>query len=465
LLSSIKPSIYLFPVFCSKDVRSSRRRGTNREEREEIAMRQVNTHLKTLLVGAVLAACYGLSPSAAFAATVTVGNCQGSSPYSTIQAAVNAVPAASTVNVCPGDYFEQVIIAKALTLQGIAAGNAEAAVIFPPTAGLAQSTTSLVPSDGGFPLAAGILVSGAINVKLSNLTVDGTGNDADTCGLNVIGILYQNASGTVNEVVARNQTLPGFTGCQTGVGIYVQSGAGGKSTVTVSNSSVHDYQKGGIVGRGIGTTLTASGNSVRGLGPDPLVAQNGIEIGVGATGTISNNAVADDIYQNAVTPGDGASGILVFASTKVQVVSNTIGNNQFGITIASDPVLGVADSATIRNNNIFGTILFDGIDLCSNKNVATGNNVVDSAQSAVHFDDTCGTTGNQNTVSGNTINEACAGLLRGSTTSGNVVVLNTAFNVVNQILSGDTCSSSDAPAVATTSAIATDGLASPTRQY
>jgi pectin methylesterase-like acyl-CoA thioesterase len=209
--------------------------------REEIVMRQVNLHFKMLLAGAVLAACGGLSASAAFAATVTVGNCQGSSPYSSIQAAVNAVPPASTVNVCPGDYFEQVIIAKALTLQGIAAGNAEAAVIFPPTAGLTQSTTSLVPSDGGFPLAAGIFVSGAINVKLSNLTVDGSDNDVETCGLSVIGILYQNASGTVNEVVARNQTLPAFTGCQTGIGIYVQSGAGGKSTVTVSNSSIHDY--------------------------------------------------------------------------------------------------------------------------------------------------------------------------------------------------------------------------------
>jgi parallel beta-helix repeat protein len=205
---------------------------------------------------------------------------------------------------------------------------------------------------------------------------------------------------------------------------------------------------------------------VRGLGPDPLIAQNGIEIGVGATGTINNNAVANDIYQNAASPGDGASGILVFASTKVQVVGNTVGNTQFGITIASDPVLGVADSATIRNNDIFGTILFDGIDLCSNKNVATGNNVVDSAESGIHLDDTCGTTGNQNTVSGNTLNEACAGLLRGSATSGNVVILNTAFNVVNQILSGDTCSSSDARAVvATTSAITTDGQASPSRQY
>lgn len=368
----------------------------------------------------------------------------------------------------PRDYFEQVIIAKALTLQGIAAGNAEAAVIFPPSAGLAQSTTSLVPSDDSFPLAAGIFVSGASNVKLSNLTVDGTGNDVETCGLNVIGILYQNASGTVNEVVARNQTLPGFTGCQSGIGIYVQSGAGGNSTVTVSNSSVHDYQKDGIAGRGIGTALIVTGNSVRGLGPDPIIAQNGIEIGLGASGTVSNNAVADDIYQNAVNPGDGASGILVFASTKAQIVGNTVGNTQFGIAIASDPVLGAADSATIRNNNVFGTILFDGIDLCSNKNVAVGNNVVDSAESAVHFDDTCGATGNQNTVSGNTINEACAGLLRGAATSGNLVFLNSAFNVVNQILGGDICTSPDAPAVVANTAAAggaNDRQASPSRPY
>lgn len=159
----------------------------------------------------------------------------------------------------------------------------------------------------------------------------------------------------------------------------------------------------------------------------------------------------------------GLSAAVAFAATVT--VGNCQGSSPYSTIQAAVNAVPAA-STIIRNNNIFGTILFDGIDLCSNKNVATGNNVVDSAESGVHLDDTCGTTGNQNTVAGNTINEACAGLLRGAASSGNVVVLNTAFNVVNQILSGDTCSSSDAPAVvATTSAIATDGSATPSRQY
>ena len=44
-----------------------------------------------------------------------------------------------------------------------------------------------------------------------------------------------------------------------------------------------------------------------------------------------------------------------------------------------------------------------------------------------------------NTVIHNTINEACAGILAGTGTSGNTTTPNTFFNVTNIILSGDVC--------------------------
>jgi len=53
------------------------------------------------------------------ASTVIVGTCSNQFPqYPTIQQAVNAVPAGSTIYVCPGNYPEQVIINKALSLKG-----------------------------------------------------------------------------------------------------------------------------------------------------------------------------------------------------------------------------------------------------------------------------------------------------------------------------------------------------------
>ena len=41
-----------------------------------------------------------------------------SAAFKTIQSAVNAAPAGGTVVVCPGTYYEQVVISKPLTLTG-----------------------------------------------------------------------------------------------------------------------------------------------------------------------------------------------------------------------------------------------------------------------------------------------------------------------------------------------------------
>ena len=65
---------------------------------------------------------------AAHASTVYVGGC-GSPSFTTIQLAVNAVSAGSTVNVCPGTYPGQVIINKNLTLNGIQSANNDALVV------------------------------------------------------------------------------------------------------------------------------------------------------------------------------------------------------------------------------------------------------------------------------------------------------------------------------------------------
>jgi len=122
------------------------------------------------------------------------------------------------------------------------------------------------------------------------------------------------------------------------------------------------------------------------------------------------------------------------------VSNNTIGNTQFGIVTESAGTGFLADDATITGNKIIGTQIFDGIDLCSNGNTATGNELNSSTEAAIHLDDSCGSTGNNNTTKSNTINEACAGVLTGSGTSGNADTPNTMYNVINTVLTGDTCS-------------------------
>src|ERR1039457_1195532 len=119
----------------------------------------------------------------AFSATVAVGTCTTLVHFATIQLAVNSVAAGSTgsiIMVCPGKYPEQVaIIAKGLTLEGIASPAGDAAVILPPATGLVANTADV---DTGKPIAAQLLVQNAPGpVSISNLTVDGTGNAITSC--------------------------------------------------------------------------------------------------------------------------------------------------------------------------------------------------------------------------------------------------------------------------------------------
>jgi parallel beta-helix repeat protein len=405
--------------------------------------------------GLALAFTIFAAVSANAAGTVFVGGC-GTPSFATIQDGVNHATAGSTVDVCPGTYPEQVSINKRLTLQGIAVGTANQAIVAAPAGGVVANTVSLTT---GELIAAQIWVHDTTAVTISNLTVDGAGNGISSCSPDLVGVYYQDASGVVNHIVTRNQTA-GLTsplnGCQWGLGIFVQSGVStvtgksGTSTVTVLNSSVHDFQKNGITGNEVGTTINAVLNQVRGQGPTTGAAENGIQIADGAEGEVANNSVIDLIYSPCVSISDcaaTANGILVDDSQGINITSNHVGNTQGGVAIVGDGASS-ADDQTISGNVLDGTLVFDGIDVCgSNGGTINNNTVAGSGQSAIHLDSTCtaigGPAGGGASVSNNTVNEACAGILNG--TSGNTIsASNSFFNTTNTTLVGDSCTVSQA---------------------
>lgn len=374
------------------------------------------------------------------AATVQVGTCrQGLPSFATIQSAVNAASPATTILVCPGTYPEQVMISKALTLRGVPSGTSAAAVIAAPAGGIVANTTSLA---SGNPIAAQVVVTGTPDVHISNLTIDGQNNGMSGCtGITLVGLYYRNASGSAEHLAVANQALTGDSiGCQTGLGIYAESGSGGSSVVTISHNHVQNYQKNGITGNELGTILTISDNTVVGQGPTNGAAENSIQLGFGATGTITSNTAIDDIWapDTISDSADAASGILVFASSNVKVSGNTVGNTQFGIAVVSDPVAGPADGVTITGNQVSATRIFDGIELCGSSNVVRRNAINGSDEAAVHVDSSCGAVAN-NIVSGNTINDACAGIMLGTAAGANVIGKNTFFNVRQTTTTADQC--------------------------
>src|SRR5450432_3472009 len=396
---------------------------------------------RRVLLAAPMVILASLSAQQVMAASVVVvGNCVPNSVhFTTIQGAVDAVPSGSTIKICPANYPEQVVVNKNLTLTGVNSGTIDNPVLVIPSGGFVQNTASLT---SGHPIAAQILVqSPATSVIITKLAVDGSNSNLNGgCGdTRLIGIYYQNASGTVGFVTARNQAQDAANfGCQdsAGLGIFVQSASPSTSTVTIQNSTVRGYQKNGITGSEVGTTVTIANNSVVGAGPT-TTGQNGIEVGFGATGNVRNNTVADDDFNGDPTAGSG-SGILIFDSGNMTITGNFVINVQNGIPIVTDGTLP-ADNHTVANNHVSNTHFGDGIDLCSNGNSVTGNVVFSSGQAGIHLDSSCGSTGNNNTVSKNTVNEACAGILLGSGTGNTFPLPNLVANVANTTLAGDVC--------------------------
>ena len=375
----------------------------------------------------------------AFSATVTVGSCTSPVRFATIQQAVNASPSGTVIKICPGNYPEQVaIIAKNLTLEGIEYETEDAVVILPPAGGLVANTTDV---DSGDPVAAQLVVQNAGSVSISNLTVDGTGNGL-SCGPDVRGILFQNSSGTVNHVAVRNQVPNGIpNSCQVGQSIWVETASSYSSIVTIEHSSVHNYNKNGITGNDAGTNLTLTGNYVQGAGVVPGgAAQNGIQVGFGATGTIKDNTVIDNIYGDPTVAA--SADVLLYRAAEnsnITISSNVVGNSQLPIALYTDSVGVYGDGVSVTGNRVFGASTYDGIDVCTNGNTVKGNTIVNSAESGVHLDASCISTGHNNTVTGNVILEsACAGILDDTNGAGGNTITNDIYFTVPFTLTSST---------------------------
>lgn len=362
-----------------------------------------------VLTGTIVA----VAPRTASAAgtTIIVGAKSAScnAQYATIQAGVDAATPGGTVRVCPGTYPEQVTIAKPLTLRG------ENAVVIEPSSVTANATGTA----SGQAIAAIVLVQNTTDVGIDNVAVDGANNGIGGCSPDLVGILYQNASGEVNHAAVRNVKLSAsLNGCQSGDAILVQSGGGEMSVVNVTNSSIHDYQKNGITANESGTQVEIDHNVVTGIGPTTGAAQNGIQIGFGAAGSITRNTVANNVWSPCTSLSSCAAagtGILVFESDGVTVRNNKETVAQVGISIN-------ANHASVTNNQVSDSIVADGIDLIGSSNDAESNAITHSDDAAVFI------AGNGNTVQANTINEAAFGILKVSGSTGNLITNNTSFN-------------------------------------
>jgi parallel beta-helix repeat protein len=266
--------------------------------------------------------------------TYIVGTCKSGTRFSTIQSALDASPAPNTVEVCPGQYNEQITISKPVTLEGISLGSADQVRIYTPAGGLKVNAEIYTGDTVLTPAAAQIFVDNAGgSVNLTNLVVNGVANGQSGSGAFVIGILYQQTPGTINHVIAFNQN-----GANTvGWGIYLQGGSS-DPLVTVENCSLYDFSQGAIWA--IGTTDAPNLRAVIENNFVSSASQSTYDIVAeeSTNSTVSGNVVSGGLY-----------GIYI-VTTEGSVSGNTILGSEIGIDLT-------VDGASVKSNKMYGTIL------------------------------------------------------------------------------------------------------------
>lgn len=293
-------------------------------------------------------------------------NADCSSPgFTSVQTAVDVANPGDVVYLCgTTPYAEQVIITKSITLTGDPGASLVAPNPFPAPQPLRlppQFTTDnlFVPQTVVFVWGTGA------NVKIKNLTITGVMPGNGSCAEQEFGVLAIDG-GTVtlnkDKVLNIQDSNTGLYGCQFGVAVqigreywptadfssYVTEKFVGHATIT--NTIVAGYQKNGITVDGPGTTATLSLNTVTGAGRNngnpfsSTIAQNGIQIGRGASSSVLNNTVSGNSYTGSAPASDG--GILVFGgpcgdssdtplTTNTQIGYNTLQDNDIGVYVSN----------------------------------------------------------------------------------------------------------------------------------
>lgn len=214
--------------------------------------------------------------------------------------------------------------------------------------GAGHTITAVDPAGGHF---TGAVVQNAGNMaSVTNLvvTAGGLANVCDGRADRLRGIMFEGASGSImgNVVTGLNQ---GPSGCQEGNAIEVRNAPfdgthPDTQTVEVSHNTITDYQKTGIVANG-DVDVAVHHNVLGASATQENLAANGIQLGFGAMGSVTQNQVEGNQWKG--TSDFAATAILIFEADGAEVSLNNIsGNSDVGLLV-------VADDVTVDNNRVF----------------------------------------------------------------------------------------------------------------
>ncbi|HVU59401.1 MAG TPA: hypothetical protein VHC98_01005 [Candidatus Saccharimonadales bacterium] len=364
--------------------------------------------LAVLAIGAgAVAALALIAPAAAFGPhmryvghTAVGTNKSCASPgYTSVQSAVDAANTGDTVYLCGGQFAEQVFVNKSVTLTGDAGS------------GLTATGATFSADDADYPakfaadnlfLPQALLVTTGDDVAVNNLRISGPFTNTHACAQNDYGVLALDGKVTLegDTIADVADVSSSLYGCQFGVGVqvgrtYWPSADFASSPVEnftakayLNNVTVTGYQKNGITADGVGSKLFVEHSLVVGGGAaapfGTIIAQNGMQVSRGATGTVEDNTVADNAYS-----GSGyatAAGVLIYGgwgdplSKDVTVQGNKLIDNDVAVDFVNYSSDGTGPAATATKNSASGNWIFSAsvtntTGLCNGGAACGGQNI------------------------------------------------------------------------------------------
>lgn len=244
----------------------------------------------------------------------------GSQPFMTIQAAVDAAQNGDVIAVTSGTYREQIVIRNLndLVIKG------DSATIAVPLGGMTGQLVKVINCQ---------------NFHFSGFTLDGqnglgvlagarnSGGDTDT---RFYGFFAVNSSGHV--VKNQIKDISWGNGVQQGLALYVYVDNGLAQDVNIRENIITNFQKNGITIYGP-VEAKIHKNTVTGWGDTTIIAQNCIQLGgdPGMTASVTDNVINKSNY---TLPGWASTGILaLWDNDNIRIVNNVVSECMIGVYV------------------------------------------------------------------------------------------------------------------------------------
>ena len=187
---------------------------------------------------------------------------------------------------------------------------------------------------GGGNFSGAVLTNAGSSMTIVNLTIEGTGFAVDCAVSSLMGIFFNNSSGTLSGVKVENITQ--HSGCPLGQAIRANSTDGVHRTVTLQSVVATKYQRSAFVASG---TITANVTNSTFGPPDNLtgiISQNGVQYGglgvnAGAGGTVADSTVYGSGFGMA---SDQSTAFLLFGASGVNLLGITFTGQGTDIGVA-----------------------------------------------------------------------------------------------------------------------------------